>query len=558
MVFDLDGVFNGVTSTAELDLTPEQAAELEELLKDPIWRISNLYYIVDRDGQDILFIPNDQQLKVLRDYYVKGYKRQVILKARQLGMSTLIEIMILDMILWTNLFQACILADTAENAKKLMKTKIKFAYDHVAQDLKRGAGTLTKNQSLMELENGSSVSAGTRQRSGTNQFGHISEWGKIAATDPGRSREVKTGMLPTIPVDGGCIVESTFEGGKGGDFYGLLKRAMETRPEDMTKLDFLFQFFPWFDEPSYTLEGNYGQIDKEHEAYFQKLQDEHGIWLTKGQRLWYYKKHHELGEEIKREFPSTPQECFEAPVEGAIYGPTISAIRAKGQIIDFEHHQDYPLCTYWDKGVEDYCSIWWIQIVGPWIYWVDHFRLYGEGAPFYVNILNNKPWNVAMNFLPHDCGARSANDALSFKEKLEQAGLKNIHLLPRTGSIWEGINTLQGLLKKSFFHKTRCATDVNQLGEEIPSGVTCLESYRRKWLEKENMWHHEPIHDWSSHDSDAARTFAEAYSLGLIPSDALIPSEYREKKPLLSGLAKSAYDNSKTGRKRYQGMKRTR
>ena len=60
-----------------------------EAFQDPIWRISNLYSIRIRDGSVIRFRPRPQQLAVLEMLFVHGHKRIIILKARQIGFSTL-------------------------------------------------------------------------------------------------------------------------------------------------------------------------------------------------------------------------------------------------------------------------------------------------------------------------------------------------------------------------------------------------------------------------------------------------------------------------------------
>ena len=69
--------------------------------RDPIWRISNLYSIRTRDGKVIPFRPRPQQAQVLEMIFTQGLKRIVILKARQLGFSTLLGIICTDQLCWT-------------------------------------------------------------------------------------------------------------------------------------------------------------------------------------------------------------------------------------------------------------------------------------------------------------------------------------------------------------------------------------------------------------------------------------------------------------------------
>src|SRR4051812_10196829 len=75
----------------------DAAAELARNLSDPMWRISNLYKILIKgeEGDDNLvlqFKPNRAQ----RRFISRLHHRNIILKARQLGFTTLIAIVWLD------------------------------------------------------------------------------------------------------------------------------------------------------------------------------------------------------------------------------------------------------------------------------------------------------------------------------------------------------------------------------------------------------------------------------------------------------------------------------
>ena len=99
----------------------------KELLAQQRWRMNNLYSIVDVHGQVIDFQMNWAQL----DYFNRMHYNGVILKARQLGFSTFIELLILDMALWRKNFQATIIAHGKEEASKLFSSKILFAYNQL-------------------------------------------------------------------------------------------------------------------------------------------------------------------------------------------------------------------------------------------------------------------------------------------------------------------------------------------------------------------------------------------------------------------------------------------
>ncbi len=514
---------------------PEAVEEIFDEYEDPVWRICHLYSIVDRHGKEIPFVPNKPQMKVLTDLYHRGHLRQVILKARQLGFSTLIEVILFDYAYWRRNTQGSIVADTADNAKKLLKSKVKFAYDKLEDHLKEGSMDIIANGSQMEWETGSSIHAGVRQRSGTNQIMHISEWGKIAAKDPERSTEIKTGALPTVSVDGIIFVESTFEGGRGGDFYKLIKRSMEIRDEDRTALDFHFQFFAWYEEPTYTLEGNVDQIPAPMREYLDNLthwRTDKPLNLKDGQKLWYYKTDIDQDPHMKREHPSSPEEAFMVPVEGAIWGQQMERIRAKGQIKDFEVDKTYPIFTFWDLGFSDNTCIWWLQIIGQEVLWIDHYRGEGENAAHYAEVCRERPWSVHTHFLPHDAHKTGQGGGKTYLSYLQQADPEaNYHPLQRTPDKWIGISSFTKLIPRMWFHKTRCGTDrkVSGVEDEQPSGVTCLENYRKKWQDKESIWSREPVHDWAADDADAARYFAEAWDAGVIPYKSSVQSDYQPK-----------------------------
>ena len=90
------------------DFVPTSAADLAVCLSDPMWRICSgvLYKIMvkgdDNDDSDdalvVPFKPNRAQRRLLK----KMHSRNIILKARQLGFTTLICIFFLDCALFRN------------------------------------------------------------------------------------------------------------------------------------------------------------------------------------------------------------------------------------------------------------------------------------------------------------------------------------------------------------------------------------------------------------------------------------------------------------------------
>lgn len=492
-------------------LTEAQKAELLERLSDPVWRLHNLYRIVDKKGRDVPFVPTPEQAAIIHAVYVLGQKRHTILKARQMGFSTLIAIIILDAAYFGENVQASIVDLTQAHASAKLK-KIKFAYEKLGPLRER---VLLDNAREMAFSNGANISAGKSARGGTNQILHISEWGPIAHEDPKRSEEIKTGALPTVD-DGMVFNESTFKGGKGGHFYEGLKTAMETPEAHRTAKDSRFWFFPWYLDKSYTLEGSSDAIPREVREYFEGnrkegkdrvigLEEKTGVKFTEGQKLWYAKTKAEQGIFMLREYPSTVEEALKAPVEGAIYGDVISNLRSRGRIIPFEWERSSPVFSSWDLGWSDSTSVWLWQFVARDILAIWHTRQKGKTAAQMAQILADTGIPIAAHYLPHDAASTTAAAGTSYKAELTKAGLANLIVVPRSPEIWPGINQTRDMLARAMFRLPFCR-----------EGLDALEAYHTKDTSAGGTVTKEPVHDWSSHDSDAVRTMAEALNLGMV------------------------------------------
>lgn len=140
---------------------------LKALLKDPEWRIDNLYWIKDEDGNEIRFVRNPAQ----RAYFAARHFRDLIPKSRQLGFSTLLELLMLDTCLFSKGTRAGIIDDTLDAAKKKLDI-VKFAYDRLPDQIGQAVPLNKRNTESLEFANGSSIEIGTSARGGTFQFLH--------------------------------------------------------------------------------------------------------------------------------------------------------------------------------------------------------------------------------------------------------------------------------------------------------------------------------------------------------------------------------------------------
>ena len=374
--------------------TRQQLEQLKQQLGDVFWRLNNLYSIVDKDGRKVPFRLSPAQDHLCRHMHFLN----VVLKARQLGFSTFIDIFMLDACLFNPNVQAGVIAHTKDDAQEIFRTKIKFPYDNLPEGLKREIPIVRDNATALELRNGSSIRVGTSLRSGTLQYLHVSEYGKLCARFPEKAREVRTGALNTVQAGQIAFIESTAEG-QEGHFFELCQKAQENarRKIKLGKLDWRFHFYPWWLQDEYRLDPADVEISDEYRRYFDKLEaelakDEADVWLrplkvmrpvkiTADQRAWYVKKAFTQLDDMKREYPSTPQEAFEAVLEGAYYATQLAAAEMEGRIGRYRAIDGVAVHTAWDIGRKDYTSIWFFQTLPGRIRVVGFYRASADCSP---------------------------------------------------------------------------------------------------------------------------------------------------------------------------------
>ncbi|MGV4317423.1 terminase [Citrobacter freundii] len=322
----------------EPDLTgmseEEQRLFILTKLSNPWWRLNNLYKIQDEKGILVTFRMRPAQRRLFRNMHNKN----TILKARQLGFSTSIDIYLLDQALFTPNLKCGIVAQDKQAAGEIFRTKIAVPFDNLPGWL-RASFTVVERRSganggFILFGNGSSVGVATSFRSGTVQRLHISEHGKICAKYPAKAKELRTGTLNAVADECIIFIESTAEG-VGGDYHSICTAAIELEQAgiELTAQDFKFHFYPWYDDPKYQAPVPAGglRLSKYHQKYFAAVEQRMDITLTDTQKQWYIGKERTQGEEMKQEFPSTPEEAF--LTSGRRVFDAIATMRAGGRCI---------------------------------------------------------------------------------------------------------------------------------------------------------------------------------------------------------------------------------
>ncbi len=486
----------------------EMIKQAENHLNDPFWRLNNLYWIIDKNGNKTPFQLNWAQKKLYQDMWYCN----LILKARQLGISTFVCLLFLDRCLFNSNLHAGIIAHTREDAEVMFR-RVKFAYDSLPAELKSLRSVNTDNARELQLSNGSTLRVGTSMRSSTLQLLHISEFGKICAKFPDKAREIVTGSLNALAPGQYVFIESTAEG-REGYFYQMCKeaRAIKDADKKLTPLDFRFHFFPWHAHKCYRIDSVNVAVPKHYSDYFNALEGVISSQLDEEQRAWYVKRALTQGEDMKREFPSTPDEAFEASNEGLYYGRQIVIARQQGRILKTYYDANTPVHTAWDLGYNDSTAIWFFQQAGQEIHLLEYYENSGEALTYYIQYLKSKPYVYGKHLVPHDAAVHEYSTGLSRIEVARSHGI-NLTLAPDIG-VNEGIDAVRNLLIRCWFDEERCS-----------KGIYALESYKKEWNERQGCWASQPLHNFASHGADAFRMLA--LGLGRLSNKGPTAEEWR-------------------------------
>lgn len=471
-------------------------ARLKEKLGNVRWRLDNLYYITNKQGLKEKFKLNNAQRYLLDNMWYLN----IVLKARQLGMTTFIQIFILDACLFNSNTKAGVIAHNQDDAQKFFREKIKFAYENLPDWLK--SELKAKNDRAQELvfSNGSSISVGTSMRSGTLQYLHISEFGKLCAKYPAKAREIVTGAINAVEAGQFIFIESTAEGQEGA-FYNFCETAQNAAKEgrELTELDFKFFFFPWWGDSNYKLSGNV-IVPSEEAIYFADL-EVLGITLSKEQKNWYVKKKATQGDDMKREFPSTPEEAFEQSVDGAYYHREMASVRKEKRILKIPYSPQLPVHVFMDLGRDDATSMWFMQDYYSQFRFIRYHEGSGESIQFYLKYMQTLGYVFGDVYLPHDANIAdySRADNKTRADIVRSMGFRVI-VVPRVPEKIEAIQAVRDVLHQCYFDE-----------ENASLGIKHLDAHRKEWDDKYGRWRDRPFHGPASHGADAFEQFARGY-----------------------------------------------
>lgn len=289
--------------------------KLLEVLRDFVKFSSNFFVLRSKSGQPIKFVLNQTQHFVhnrLQDQLIKtGKVRALILKGRQMGISTLIQARYFHRVITKRGIKAFILTHEAEATKNLFEMTKRY-YDQLPDGLcPKADKSSAKELRFSAFDSGYSVGTAGNKGTGRSQTIQLFHGSEVAFWD--NTDEHSTGVLQAVPSERGTevILESTANG-IGNYFHRMWTTAIGGDSE------YQAIFAPWYWDQGYkAFIPGFKMDDEELELYSLYQKD----GLTPEHLCWRRMKLNDYGDLeaglslFKQEYPMNAEESFRNPVD---------------------------------------------------------------------------------------------------------------------------------------------------------------------------------------------------------------------------------------------------
>jgi hypothetical protein len=345
------------------NLTDEQREKILAIAADFYRYCENNLWIKDKDAQIVHFIPNIAQRALIDrvlELLAEGKPiRMIVLKARQMGLSTAIEALIYWFTTTHPNITSMIIAHD-DKASKNLYTMFKRYYDFCNPVFKPSIYYDTKSDLTFKTKDGSGLNSVIKTatakntssgRSDTIQLVHASELGEWE-----NGEELVASLIQTVPVRPNTMVflESTAKG-RGNFFYRQWTASV--------KGDSVFEhfFFPWWLHEEYEMEEKATDFTKEELEIIEIIKDgitiagkhysvpEERIPYKVSFRRYKEREFRASPELLYQEYPSTAHEAFIASGRPVF---NIKALSWMEKQCDKHPYKHYDLIQREDRTVE--------------------------------------------------------------------------------------------------------------------------------------------------------------------------------------------------------------
>ena len=490
---DLEGCYDFFNDPVPLGISD---AEFERTyLKSKLWRINNLYKVINKDGDPVIFRMNRAQHIVYAAS--RQHPRIIILKSRQQGISTFWLVSYFDDALCQPYLNLGLMAQGTDEAATLLE-RAKFIWDNLDPDVKTFLDVQLDKDNTKEFSftNKSKIFIRVSFRSATLQRLHISEFGKIANNYPKRAKETKTGTLQALGRGNIGVIESTAEG--RNMFKQMWDEGTIAKTSgQMSEKDFYPVFLAWLDDPD-CRETVHQSETKESREYFKELEEKFNIVATQEQRNFWIVQYRELNTDIYQEYPATPEEAFKAAKDGSYYSKlfTQHVVRNK-RIVPSLYDNNLYTDVYWDLGVDDYTVLALVQWHrGQYRITKEYFNS-GMGLKHYILWLKDLNIDIRCLKFPHDIAVRELGS--TGDGGLARSRLDIVQEILADEQLRWGTEALPKIGVDTGIENTRRLMEIIWFDAGCTYLMDCCHNYTKEFDDKLQQFKTTPKHDEYSH-----------------------------------------------------------
>jgi phage terminase large subunit len=222
---------------------------------------------------------------------------------------------------------------------------------------------------------------------------------------------------------------------------------------------------------------------------------------------------------------------FNVNMEASVYGKWMEKAKREGRIREDLYDPALPVYTSWDIGYSDDTAIWWWQVVGGEIRFIDYYEMNREDIKHYAeqiygmeiivkerDLINGRvkefelgatieglerrhEYTYGNHYAPHDAANKLFQaGGRSTVQQFYDFGIE-MKIVPST-SQQNQIDATRGVIDISYYDINHCK-----------DGIRCMRKYQFKKNENKNSYSKEPDHDLGgySHGCDAHEIVAQVW-----------------------------------------------
>ena len=396
---------NASTSASSDTLTFRERLRIQRGVQPAQFNIATLPFedftsrnlkVQSKSGEIVPLTLNDMQ----RDLHANLTGRDLVVKARQMGLSTLVQARQFRRVAFGSCRAATLAHDYATTHK--MRVVHRMFYDYLPQSIRperdqNNASTITypAQHGMVTLTTAGNPDAGIGTTYNDVHGTEVARW-KDAA-------QVMTGLLQGVPQDGTIILESTPYGARGW-FYEMCMQALDGDS------GWALHFYPWWWDKGYKIELDDGEtlVMNEEEKRLASLHN-----LGPEQINWRRAKLRELPNTFKQEYPEDVRSCFLSSGNSA-FGEFGHCLLDKDEMEAIEYIEGHRYMAGVDWGQEaDYTTLSIIDAT--------------DDVEVFIGRWNRMPWDEMQNRIVDACGKWSVETIQPEKNSMGTVNIENLY-----------------------------------------------------------------------------------------------------------------------------------